>query len=186
MSSEACPLYLGNPDSDTLGPGPVAVLTSSEADGLLGLPVFLRHVRQSVRDGQFGMRRGPGLTVFSDCSDWYLLVPGFAGTSPFAIPALVAVAAGALPPETYQRLMDTQLDDGTRLRHLTGTMLARWRSLDAARREERARLIATSPNAFLGMMADEAKSLWHSAKSVGAWLPWAFGALAVLVVVSRR
>ena len=186
MSSETCPLYLGNPDSDTLGPGPVAVLTTNEADALLGLPVFLRHVRQSVRDGQFHIRRGPGLTVFSDCSDWYVLVPGFAGTSPFAIPALVAVAAGALPPETYQKLMDTQEGDAARLRHLTGTMLARARSLDAAMREGRARVIAMGPKAFLGMMADEAKSLWHSAKSVGAWLPWAFGALAVLVVVSRR
>ncbi len=200
MSSETCPLYLGNSDSDVLGSGPIAVLSVNEADALLGIPVFLRHVRQSVRDDRFRLRRGPGLTVFSDCSDWYLLVPGFATgpdqeraggrTAPFAVPALVAVAAGAFPPATYQRLMETQLGTGERLRHLTGTLNARARSLEAAMREARAHLIANSPDAFLGMMADEARDLWRStkdaAKSVGAWLPWAFGALAVLVVVSRR
>ena len=189
MSSKMCPLYLANPSADVLGSGPIAVLTVEESESLLGHPVFLWHVQDSVRDGQFQIRRGPGISVFSDCSGHYLLVPGVGGTAPFAIPAEIAVAAGALPPETYERLVATQRSTAVRLRHLTGTLRAQARAIETYRQEEIQRLADMGPDAFLGMMADEAKNLAKSAadavETFARWIPWIVGGVVLLVVVVR-
>lgn len=189
MASGTCPAYLANPNSSVLGSGPVAVLTDGEADALLGFAVFLQHARNSVKDGQFAIRRGPGLTVFSDCSVHYVLIPGFAGTQPFAIPAAIAVAARVLDPMVYERLVGTQRATDERLRHLTGTLKAQARAMAIHRKEIIAELASMGPNGFLDLLADEAKALAQKAKDAAmdfaAWVPWIIGGVLVLVLVIR-
>ena len=171
-----CPQYLNNPDSGLLGDGPVAALTADHADLLLGVPVYLQHARQSVRDGAFAGRRGP---AESGCDQWFVLIPALDNMPPTALPTEVAVSAGVVEPAYYSAQIGSQ--DTAQERRATRARI------DASKVESLAqdRAYWARQPGFLDYLAQEARQVGAGLGGLSTGLLWALGAVVLLGLFFR-